>query len=111
MRLRAVRGRADALRRPLLPCRDPVHHFRSRSRLSVPLGRVAWRYRPLWLLVDDRVPRRADHRLHVRVEEGSARMGVIDTPGRGAPQVVPPGPEQDLLLRAATEELQDRGFI
>ena len=34
-------------------------------------------------------------------------MGVIDTPNR----VVPPGPEQDLLLRAATEEIQDRGFI
>jgi len=26
-------------------------------------------------------------------------------------RVVPPGPEQDLLLRAATEEIQDRGFI
>ena len=38
-------------------------------------------------------------------------MGVIDTPARGAPPVVPPGPEQDLLLRAATEEIQDRGFI
>ena len=34
-------------------------------------------------------------------------MGVIDTPGR----VIPPGPEQDLLLRAATEEIQERGFI
>ena len=38
-------------------------------------------------------------------------MGVIDTPARGAPPAVPPGPEQDLLLRAATEEIQDRGFI
>ena len=34
-------------------------------------------------------------------------MGVIDAPNR----VVPPGPEQDLLLRAATEEIQERGFI
>ncbi len=34
-------------------------------------------------------------------------MGVIETP-RG---VIPPGPEQDLLLRAATEEIADRGFI
>ena len=34
-------------------------------------------------------------------------MGVIDTPNR----VIPAGPEQDLLLRAATEEIQDRGFI
>src|SRR5260370_17614054 len=41
------------------------------------------------------------------MDERGARMGVIDTPG----QVVPAGPEQDLLLRAATEEIQDRGFI
>ena len=40
-------------------------------------------------------------------------MGVSETQLRPAPQVgpVPPGPEQDLLLRAATEEIQDRGFI
>src|SRR6188474_2078074 len=43
--------------------------------------------------------------------QGSARMGVIETPARGGPPLVPPGPEQDLLLRAATEELEDRGFI
>src|SRR3982750_389280 len=41
------------------------------------------------------------------MEKRGARMGVTDAPGR----VVPPGPEQDLLLRAATEELEDRGFI
>src|SRR5258708_12514918 len=41
------------------------------------------------------------------MDEGGPRMRVIDTPNR----VVPPGPEQDLLLRAATEEIQDRGFI
>ena len=34
-------------------------------------------------------------------------MGVIETPNR----LIPPGPEQDLLLRAATEEIADRGFI
>jgi NADH-quinone oxidoreductase subunit B len=38
-------------------------------------------------------------------------MGVIDRPGRPDYSTVPPGPAQDLLLRAATEELQDRGFI
>jgi NADH-quinone oxidoreductase subunit B len=40
-------------------------------------------------------------------------MGVTETQLRPAPQVgpTPPGPDQDLLLRAATEELQDRGFI
>src|ERR1700752_2617064 len=39
--------------------------------------------------------------------ERGARMGVTARPAGGGP----PGPEQDLLLRAATEELEDRGFI
>src|SRR3982074_170296 len=34
-------------------------------------------------------------------------MGVTLAP----PGAIPPGPEQDLLLRAATEEIQDQGFI
>ena len=34
-------------------------------------------------------------------------MGVIDTPARP----IPPGGEQNLLLRAATEEVQDKGFV
>ena len=34
-------------------------------------------------------------------------MGVIEPPNR----IVPPGPQQDFLLRAATEEIEDRGFI
>ena len=34
-------------------------------------------------------------------------MGVIDPPARP----LPPGGEQNLLLKAATEELQDKGFI
>ena len=39
-------------------------------------------------------------------------MGVTDTPARPVSMLgtVPPGPEQDALLRAATEEIQDRGF-
>src|SRR5438045_7973896 len=41
------------------------------------------------------------------MDERGPRMGVIDTPNR----ILPPGPDQDLLLRAATEEIQDRGFI
>jgi hypothetical protein len=45
--------------------------------------------------------------------KGALEWGVKETALRPAPQVgpVPPGPEQDLLLRAATEEIQDRGFI
>jgi len=34
-------------------------------------------------------------------------MGVIGTPARP----IPPGRESDLLLRAATQEAEDRGFI
>src|SRR5262249_9216380 len=111
MRLRAFRDRTDALRCALLSGRDPVHYFRSRGRVSISLGGGARRHRDLWLLVDDRVLGRADRRLHVRMEERRARMGVIETPGRA----VQPGGStrggQDLLLRAATEEIQDRGFI
>src|SRR5437879_6321797 len=107
MRLRAVRGRADALRCALLPGRHPVHHLRPRSRLPVPVGGIARRYRGVRFLVDGGLSRRADGRLHLRMEKRGARMGVTDAPGRA----IAPGPEQDLLLRAATEELQDRGFI
>jgi NADH-quinone oxidoreductase subunit B len=41
------------------------------------------------------------------MEEGGVGMGVIDTPVRP----IPPGDERDLLLNAATQEVQDRGFI
>ena len=34
------------------------------------------------VLVDDRVPVRADHRLRLRVEEGRPRMGLIDRAAR-----------------------------
>ena len=37
-------------------------------------------------------------------------MGVGPSPLMG-PGPLPPGPEQEILLRAATEEVQDRGFI
>jgi NADH-quinone oxidoreductase subunit B len=37
-------------------------------------------------------------------------MGVM-SPSGAAGMPIPPGQEQDALLRAATEELQDRGFI
>ncbi len=36
--------------------------------------------RSLRLLVDDGVPRRADHRLYLRVEERRARMGLTEHP-------------------------------
>src|SRR5947209_2728876 len=44
------------------------------------------------------------------MDEGRARMGVGHSPLIG-PGPMRPGPEQDVLLRAATEEMQDRGFV
>jgi NADH-quinone oxidoreductase subunit B len=41
------------------------------------------------------------------MEEGRFGMGVIDTPSR---PILPSG-EPDVLLKAATQEVQDRGFI
>src|SRR5690348_4029549 len=110
MRFRAVLRRAQQIRRALLSRRNPAHHLRPRSRVPVPLGGDARPHRPVRLLVDDRVLGRIDRGFHLRMEEGSARMGVSTTPDRmGAP--VPPGASQDALLRRATDELQDKGFI
>ena len=68
------------------------------------------------LLVDDGVPRRADRRLHLRVEKGSAGMGV--TPARRAGSARPdrPGDRQAdrrerSLFRAINDQLADKGFI
>ena len=44
---------------------DPVHHLRPRSGVPVPLGGRVRRARLVRLLVDDGLPRRADHRLHL----------------------------------------------
>src|ERR1700752_2700586 len=41
------------------------------------------------------------------MEEGGVGMGVSGTPARP----IPPGGETGLLLKAATQEVQDRGFI
>src|SRR4051812_13747557 len=41
--------------------------------------------------------------------ERSAGMGVIMTPGAGAP--LAPGPEQQALLKTVTDEFQDKGFV
>src|SRR6185437_16072250 len=110
MRLRAVLRRAQQIRCAFLSRLHPVHHLRSRSGLPVPLGGDARPHRPLRFLVDDRVPGRLDCGLHLRMEEGSARMGMSTTPDRmGAP--VPPGASQDALLRRAADEMQDKGFI
>ena len=49
---------------------------------AVALTKLPHADRGLRLLVDDGVPGRADRRLHLRVEEGRAGMGVIVRPAR-----------------------------
>src|ERR1700730_1744242 len=107
MRVRPVWRRPGAVRCPLLFSGDPVHHLRSRSGLPVSVGGRAGRHRDVWLLVDDRIPWGADHRLYLRMAKGGVGMGVIETPSRP----LPPGTEQNALLKAATEEVQDQGFV
>src|SRR5215469_8581011 len=98
MRLRALCRCTQQIRRALLPRRDLVYHFRPRGRVPVSLGRVARRNRGLRFLVNDGFPLRADGRLHLRMEEGSPRMGVEAS-------------SPDLLLRQMGEEIQDKGFV
>src|SRR5690348_2721893 len=103
MRLRALRRCPQQVRCALLSRLDPLHHLRSRSGLPLSLGDLAGLHRALRLLVDDRLPRGADGRVHLRMEEGGARMGVstpIDTSAT-----------QESVLRQAAQEIQDKGFL
>src|SRR5690606_3037201 len=103
----------------------PLHHLRPGGGVPVPVGGVPRRDRHVRLLVDDDLPRDPDHRFRVRVEEGRVGMGVERTDlvvGQSSPTgptpfqptagaTLPPGPEQNALLRGVTNELQDKGFI
>src|SRR5580704_17161771 len=76
MRIQRLRRRPHAIRRALLPGVAAFHHFRSRGRVSVSVGGGFPRSRAFRLLVDDDLPCRSDRRLRLRMEEGSARMGL-----------------------------------
>src|SRR5499426_1984727 len=76
MRLRGIRGRAHEVRRAVLPRGDPLHFVRPRDCVPFPVGRDAQRDRRVRVLVDDDLPRDLGRRLHLRVEERSARMGI-----------------------------------
>src|SRR5262245_10575393 len=109
MRLRGLRRCAPALRRPLLPGVVAVHHLRPRGGVLVSVGDNAGRHRHLRVLVDGRVSGRADDRLHLRVEEGSAGLGmsaVLDP--KNAMQS---GSGADPAFTALAEEFNDRGYI
>src|ERR1700730_18164774 len=113
MRSRRLRRREHEIRCAFLPRLDPVHHFRSRGGLSLSLGHHAGHHGRLRLLVDAGVPRRADRRLHLRMEEGSARMGVIPA-GTAARASVEGGSavrDNDPYFRAMKAEMADKGFL
>src|SRR4051794_26186535 len=110
MRLSRVRGQPRAVRRALLPDRDPVHRLRSRSRLPLPLGGIARRDRLCRLAVDDGVPGRAADRLHLCVEKGSAGMGVILDPARNPHPTEDVPPDADFFA-SLQSEVSDKGFL
>ena len=72
------------------------------------MGGCAWRHRPVRVLVNDAVFGGADGRLCLRVEKGSFGMGIMD-PAKAAP--IPPGADQDAILRAVGDEITNRGFV
>src|SRR3954462_13990412 len=95
MRLPGVRGRPRRVRRALLPGRDPVHRVRPRGRVPVPVGGQPELHQMGRLVRDDGLPRRACTRPCLRVEEGSARMGVTLDPRHD------PMPTEEELARLA----------
>src|SRR5690606_18436852 len=111
VRLRGVRGRAHEVRRALLPDRDPVHRLRPGNHLH--------------RAVDPRVPgpgaARAGHhgpvrgdalpRLRLRLEEGSARMGVIQTIDRLMTNPMPEARVEDILRPAGENPLLEKGYV
>src|SRR5262245_38353282 len=106
MWVRAVQRRAQQVRRPLLSGRDPLHHLRPGGRVPVSLGGIAGPHRHVRLLVDARVPGGADRGLYLRMEEGSARMGMT------AENAAPLAPrDADSVLRRAATEIQEKGFV
>src|ERR1700720_815067 len=103
MRVQCLRRRPHAIRRPLLSRVAAFHHFRSRGRVSVSLGGGFPRSRAFRLLVDDGLPCRSDHRLRLRMEEGSARMGL------NLAQYAMPRAAADPYVLSINDRLADKG--
>src|SRR5262245_12332311 len=105
------RRRPHEIRRPLLSGLDPVYHFRPRGGVSVPLGGGVQRSRTVRLLVDDGLSGRADRRLHLRVAQGCAGVGLTmreTTLERGAPGLVTQG---EGSFGDVSAQLADKGFL
>src|ERR1051326_1363088 len=113
MRLQRLQRRTDEVRRAVLSGVAAVHHLRPGSGVPVSLGHHAWQDGRFRLLVHDGVPRRSDRGLHLRVAEGSARMGVTPA-GSAAKSGVEGGAavaDNDPYFRALQDEMQDKGFL
>src|SRR6202008_2870949 len=76
MRLRGLRRQPHEIRRALLPRRHPVHRLRSRDRLPVSVGCRARQYRHVRAHLHGHLPAHPRGGIHLRVEEGSARVGL-----------------------------------
>ena len=100
------------VRRALLPRRHPVHHLRPRSRVPVPVGGDAGRHRRVRLLVDGRVPRRADRSASSTNGRKGRWNGSEPPPTRPSAAALGLAPTQDAAAaRRCTEEMQDKGFV
>src|ERR1700683_530870 len=105
MRVQCLRRRAHEIRCAILSRLDPVHHFRPRSSISLSMGDHVAVHRNFRLLVDGRIPWRADCGLHLRMEERCPRMGVgslASTDAAGA---------QDPFLDSMRTEIDNKGFL
>src|SRR5579864_1361322 len=117
MRLQCVRRCAHEVRRTVLPRRHPVHHLRPRSLVLVPVGDRVRPARGVRVLVDDGLPCGADDRIYLRMEEGSARMGLSDpaiapaATGLLDPRTGRPVGSDDAFYVGLNNELADKGFL
>src|ERR1700740_2828559 len=91
MRLRRLRGLAHQVRRALLPGGDPVHRLRSGDRVPVSVGGRPRPDRAVRRRGHERLPDHPGGRLHLRVAQGSARLG--------------------LSVESAAEGFAQRGFL
>src|SRR3569623_1348336 len=83
MRFRGVRRFPHEIRCPLLSRRHTLYHLRLGYRLFISVGRCAQGDRPVRFCCDGGVSRHPGRRLHQRVEEGGAGMGIEGVLERG----------------------------